>query len=61
MKINAQILSKAIYDKCLECSESAKEVELCEITRCPLHSYRMAYKKLKNKDSDISKAIRSIK
>lgn len=34
---------KAIRQKCLECSESAKEVKLCQCTDCPLWTFRMGF------------------
>lgn len=61
MKINTKILLKAIYDKCLDCSETAKEIKECTVKRCPLYEYRNAYMDIKNKDSDLSKTIRSLK
>ena len=31
---------KAIRAKCLDCSFSKKEVELCTVTKCALHPFR---------------------
>lgn len=36
---------KAIREKCLDCScGSYKEVELCPMTKCALHPYRLGHR-----------------
>lgn len=41
MKIDVNVLLKAIHKKCLDCCAGAwSELEKCDITYCPLYSYR---------------------
>lgn len=39
-KMKRYTRSQAIHKKCLECSESQKEVRKCTNTNCPLFRYR---------------------
>ena len=44
---------KAIRAKCLDCSgESAKEVRLCPIKKCPLYPYRFGKRPVFDENTD---------
>ena len=45
---------KAVRKKCLSCAGSSKEVRLCHLETCPLHSFRLG----KSKGKKILKAIK---
>lgn len=59
MKMNVNILLKAIHSKCLDCSLSLSEVKECPSKQCSLWKYRMMYKELD--DKNIDKAIKELK